>query len=398
MGPGFDYQNQNFCGATDKASRFPYLLRYDIEVSGFGSHRSGHLDLLGLKSVTYPGSHSTEGWPTLGLNTIRWAKRQGAVVGYAHSGWGLAVSGSALPTYEVPRYDGIGANEYIVDVTHEVEGPDGRPVPAVDFMSAVDSPLIYELNMWYHTLNAGFRARLAGETDFPCVYGQRVGIGRTYVRTAGPLSYESWCEGLRQGRSYVGDGYSHLMNFSVNGCAVGEAGSEVQLAAAATVEVRVSAAALLAAEVDTRYHGLSTPAAPFASSEGRPFWDIERARVGASRRVPVEVVVNGEPVLRQELEADGNLRSLAFHVPIGRSSWVALRILGSCHTNPVFVIVAGRPIRASRRSLAWCLKGVDQCWSQKEPTLAAAELTEARTAYAHARETYRRRMEECDTE
>ena len=26
----------------------------------------------------------------------------------------------------VPPYDGIGANEYIVDVTHEVPGPDGR--------------------------------------------------------------------------------------------------------------------------------------------------------------------------------------------------------------------------------------------------------------------------------
>src|SRR5204863_2701657 len=28
-GPGFDYQKQFFCGALDKVSEYPYLLRYD---------------------------------------------------------------------------------------------------------------------------------------------------------------------------------------------------------------------------------------------------------------------------------------------------------------------------------------------------------------------------------
>jgi hypothetical protein len=40
---------------------------------------------------------------------------------------------------------------------------------------------------------------------------------------------------------------------------------------------------------------------------------------------------------------------------------VALRILPSSHANPVFVLVGGKPIRASRRSVEWCLKGVGQC-------------------------------------
>ena len=48
-GPCFDFQKQFFCGAVDKVSQYPYLLRYDIEVSGFGSHQSGHLCLLRLK-------------------------------------------------------------------------------------------------------------------------------------------------------------------------------------------------------------------------------------------------------------------------------------------------------------------------------------------------------------
>ena len=81
---------------------------------------------------------------------------------------------TTLPTYDMPAFDGIGANEYIVDVTHD----------ACDFISAVDTPIVWELNIWYHTLNCGFTTRISGETDFPCIYGERVGLGRGYVKTA----------------------------------------------------------------------------------------------------------------------------------------------------------------------------------------------------------------------
>ena len=54
-GPCFDYQKQFFTGEDDAVSRYPYLLRYDVEVSGFGSHQSGHLCLLRLKEQIYPG-------------------------------------------------------------------------------------------------------------------------------------------------------------------------------------------------------------------------------------------------------------------------------------------------------------------------------------------------------
>ena len=58
-----------------------------------------------------------------------------------------------FPNYVPAKFDGIGANEYIVAVTHD----------AVDFFSAGDTPLHWELNMWYHTLNVGFRTRISGE-------------------------------------------------------------------------------------------------------------------------------------------------------------------------------------------------------------------------------------------
>ena len=84
-------------------------------------------------------------------------KHRGPITGFAHSGNGLQVRSRELPNYEMPNFDGIGAQEYIVDVTHDV----------VDFISAADTPFVYELNIWYHTLNCGYRTRVSGETDFP---------------------------------------------------------------------------------------------------------------------------------------------------------------------------------------------------------------------------------------
>ncbi len=130
----------------------------------------------------------------------------------------------------------------------------------------------------------------------------------------------------------------------------------------------------------------------------KPYWDVERARLGDSREVPLEVVVNGWPVARKAIVADGKLQEVSFDVEIPRSSWVALRILPSSHTNPIFVLVGGKPIRASRRSVDWCLKGVDQCWSQKEKFIKAAELEDAKAAYAHARTTYQKLLTECDAD
>jgi hypothetical protein len=280
----------------------------------------------------------------------------------------------------MPPFDGIGANEYIVDVTHD----------AVDFISAVDTPAVWELNIWYHTLNSGFRTRLSGETDFPCIYGERVGMGRSYVRLDGKLNYDAWVKGLQDGRSYVSDGKSHLLDFRVNNLLIGTEGSEVKLDAPQRVRVTARVAALLDEKPNETIRG--------RRYDQTPYWDIERARIASTREVPVEVVVNGQVAATKTIVADGTLRDLAFDIPIERSSWVALRIMPSSHTNPIFVIIEGRPVRASRRSAEWCLKAVDQCWSQKAPKISARERSEAEKAYQYARQVYRRIMAESTTQ
>jgi hypothetical protein len=385
--PCFDFQKQFFTGKDDGVSRYPYLLHSDIEVSGFGSHQSGHLMLLGLKEQIYPGGDSDKHWPTLCLNTLRWAKKQGAVCGPAHSGWGLEVATSELPNYVVPPYHGIGANEYIVDVTHEVPGPEGKPVPAVDFMSMVDTPYVWELNMWYHTLNVGFRTRISGETDFPCIYGKRVGLGRSYVKLEGKLRYEDWCEGIRRGHNYVSDGRSHLLDFQVNGAAMGENGSEVRLAEPGVARASAKVAAFL--------NETPNPQLQNRPYQQKPYWDIERVRIGETREVLVELIVNGYPVARQVILADGQSRVVSFEVRVAKSSWVAIRILASSHTNPIFVLVGDKPIRASSMSAERCLQGVDKCWAEKERFIKADEMAAAKEAYEHARSTYRSLLAEC---
>ena len=93
-------------------------------------------------------------------------------------------------------------------------------------------------------------------------------------------------------------------------------------------------------------------------------------------------------------EADGRTRDVAFDVKIDRSSWVAMRILPSSHTNPVFVLVDGKPIRASKKSAQWCLDGIDQCWKQKVKLIRPKERADAQKAYDEARTVYRAILKE----
>jgi hypothetical protein len=248
------------------------------------------LCLLRLTEDDYPGADQIEQWPSWTGPVLAWGQKQGGVVGYSHSGWGLALpdimpngerkfpgqpwggapagwegkAADKLPDDALPRFDGIGANEFIVTL------PNGQ----CDFLSAVDTPAVWELNIWYHTLNCGLRGRISGETDFPCIYGERVGLGRIYVKlpTDKPLDFDAWCEGLKHGRSYCNDGLSHLFDFQVNDVAVGEPGSDgkisqLNLPQAGKVRVGCQASALLAEKPTPETERIRT-----ARLDAKPYW------------------------------------------------------------------------------------------------------------------------------
>ena len=386
-GPCWYHQKQYFEGKPNKLSTPNNLLRYDIEVSGFPSSHCGHLSIIRLKEDDYPGTTRIEQWPSWNLPILRWGQKQGAVVGYSHSGWGLAVKENKLPSLEVPPFDGIGANDFIMT----------GPLGACDFISAVDTPSIWELNIWYHMLNCGVTTRISGETDFPCIYGERVGLGRSYVKlpAGSPLDFDHWAEGIKAGSCYVSDGASHLIDFTVGGLEVGQPGKDGKpsvLAAQADKKLTVTArvAALAPQQAD--------PSIAKRRMQDKPYWHIERARIEGTRKVPVELIVNGQPVARQEIEADGKLNDLKFEFTPRRSSWVALRIFPASHTNPVFVIVGDKPIRVNRQSAEWCIKGVEMCWKSKQRAIRDSEKKEARAAYDEATAYYKKVLAELPQE
>jgi hypothetical protein len=243
--------------------------------------------------------------------------------------------------------------------------------------------------MWYHTLNTGFRVRISGETDYPCIFDDRVGLARTYARLEGKLNFDDFVDRIKEGRSYVSDGKSHLVDFKVNGVELGTQQSEVKLNGPQKVQIAARAAAYLP-EVQDEIGAIIASRAPNLP----PYWDVERARIGQSRKVAVELVVNGRPVDKQEILADGKWQELRFQRPIDRSSWVALRIAYTSHTNPLFVLVDGKPIRASKRSAEWCRKGVDRCWEMKRARIRPEETKDAEAAYEKARQVYDRIIKE----
>jgi hypothetical protein len=206
----------------------------------------------------------------------------------------------------------------------------------------------------------------------------------------GDAGYDAWLvNGLQHGQSYFGDGRSHIFDFSIEGGVVGTGPDELHFDAPTEVRVVAHVCARLEPEITGATEKIRGKS-PFH----QPYWHLERSRVGTSRKVPVELIINGASVQRIELEADGKIHAVAFEVTISTSSWVAIRILPSSHTNPITVKVGSKPVRASRRSAEWCRRGVDTCWEQKWPRIRRTEIAEAKVAYDHARSAYDRIISE----
>src|SRR5439155_16777739 len=387
-GPCYDYQRQFFEAKPHRISEPLCILRYDVEVSGFGSQFLGHVCLLNLKDQTYPGSGGTssKGWPTWTTPLMRWAKKQGAYCGYAHSANGLNINPklaaqrligeldadkdgklspqeaakgllpasfadldtnkdgfvseaelvagiqrvmNQLPNLVIPELGGIGAQEIFVTTEQGL----------CDFISAMDTERVPEWNCWYHIMNCGFPLKVSGETDFPCISGGRVGEGRVYVQMGklDKIDFAAWCEGLAKGRSYVSDGYAHALQFTVAGK---KAGEQIDLPKAGKVQIQTKV----------------------AFGRELPLGTAKGGKVGVIDNRLVEVIVNGKVVASKQVPADDQTHDLTFDIDVERSSWVALRNFPQLHTNPVNVTIGGQPIRASRKSALWCAYCIEQLW------------------------------------
>ncbi|MEW4528683.1 CehA/McbA family metallohydrolase [Maioricimonas sp. JC845] len=435
-GPCFDHQRHFFSPLADAVSEPLTVLKYDLEISGFGSAAMGHVCLLNLENQTYPGSEGTSnrGWPSWTVPVMRWAKQQGGVTGYPHSDMrvdpasasarllkrfdksadgfldaneavaallpssfqsmdsdedgrlnrqelavGCDRAANDLPNVVLPAMTGAGAMEIFVST------PEG----VCDFISAMDTGRVGEWNTWYHLMNCGFPLKLSGETDFPCMSSRRVGQGRVYVQLGDvkSINFTNWCRGLGNGRSYVSDGYAHALDFRVSGVAPGL--DDIALESPETVAVAAKVAFAPETPEAVAHGTLDAPVARREVGDTRVLHAPRSEGTVAGGEREVELVMNGRVVAKRTVPADGQVHELSFEVPVERSGWIALRQFPQLHTNPVRVIVGGAPIRASRRSAQWCAESVELLWDNRSRMIREEERAAADAAYRRAVERYR---------
>jgi hypothetical protein len=163
---------------------------------------------------------------------------------------------------------------------------------------------------------------------------------------------------------------------------VGTKNSELDITADENINITAQVAAFLPEQQTEEGAAIAKRA-----TDEQPYWNIEHARIGKTRNVNVELIVNGEAVDTTQITADGSLQNISFQYPIKKSSWIAVRIFPSSHTNPIFIIKDGKPVH-ELQSAEWCRKAVDQCWMMKQGNIRSSERADAEAAYNNARKIY----------
>ena len=286
-----------------------------------------HLSLLNLVELITPFYIGSVGTAHHALypdnaSVLRRVHEQGGIGGYVHP-FGLR--------HRDPDAAGAGsARELPVDAV----------LGLADFVdvACIWSDELGTAEVWYRLLNTGSRIPGTAGTDVMSDIWRHPAVGttRTYVYTGEDhVHYDAWADAMAAGRAFVTSG--PMMTLEVSGAGAGGAGKgmgeELAVSHGDVVTVRATARSLFT------MHGL-------------------------------EIVQNGKIVHR--VDATGDLKSIdaELEIPVEGSGWIAARVLGPpqhgamdsylfAHTNPVFVIADGEPIR-SRDDAAFFVRWIDQ--------------------------------------
>jgi len=250
----------------------------------------GHLVVLGLKHAeiiyheyTYP--------------VIDWARKQGAVVGFAHMQYlpdGFPENMSCCDPLEYPVEVALGSGVFLME---DVRGSETA------------------LPHYYRLLNCGFRPGLAAGTDYPCD-SPPLPLGNllTYVNVPdGKLTYRKWIDGIAAGRTVISrNGHNEFLDLKVNG-GTGP-GGDVSLAKPGKTQIEL-------------------------------VWTSKQAAAGR-----LELIRDGKVVLSREAKAaPGQSSRLQESVDFQQSGWICARRMDArghvLHTAAVFVSVGGLPVR-----------------------------------------------------
>ena len=300
--------------------------------------------LLGLDSLRF--SEDVFSTPTSGVPVVDWARNQPrGLVGMAHAqywpsdGSFPTPPGGCCTPFEAVVHVARGKLDFLS--TDRV--PDGQ--------GAIDDGTF---KLWRSVENAGFRVAIAGGSDWLCAHQPGDDTPLTDVIVDGPLTYENWLAGIRAGRTSAVNAFAagpHL-NIRVEGKRLGE---ELSLAGPGEVRVLVE-----------------------ATSE---------------RAGDVEILVNGETRTRVAVSTGSQVAET--RLTISQSSWISARS-PRVITSPVYVIVAGRPVRASATDTCYLLRSVEdlQFLVTKNWLRLEGGQVEALSAYEQARQELERRHAE----
>ena len=310
-----NFQNvEHFTGKLARESDAEHFIKVGEE---FRHGLLAHLLFQNLKSIVWPvstGGLRENGvggydWPLM-LHAADDVHEQGGLVTWAH--W-------PYPSMEAPLDIALGRIDSVDILTT------GNPFehhPILVEIYKMHGPSAYSkppIEMYYHYLNCGFRVAASSGSD-KMALNPPMGSARTYVKTEGPLSYESWIEGIRKGRTFIST--YPLLDFSVNGK---EAGDTLELQpGTARLHVRARARSL---EPYTR----------------------------------LEIVVNGKVVRSAEPSGDHYDASIDETIDVQRGGWIAARAHGPkmlpygetwwkmpvfAHSSPIYLHMPGRPAPA----------------------------------------------------
>jgi cysteine-rich repeat protein len=304
-GDGYEADRPLFTGADHPVSAAGRVIHYDLEVSAFAADRTGHLVILGLRDLAFSGDPFRS--PKSGLSIPPWAKAQGerVVVGMSHgqfwppSGFRSPPVVCCMP-WEFPIQAARGGVSFLV-TERRGEGP---PIDPGTFL------------LWRTLMNSGFRIALMGSSDYPCVHREiDETTPRSDVIVSGPVTYDGWLEGIRRGRTVVTLDARHRLNLRLNGAPLGS-------------EVAARAGDVLLLSVESQ--------APEPTS--------------------VEILINGNPATSIVLPAGKQVATVRLGLPA--SAWISARTMRAA-TSAIYVVVDGRPIRASAADTCYLMKYVD---------------------------------------
>ena len=299
----------------------------------------GHVIILGLQ-------HGDSFFSEYTYPVLKWARDQGATVGFAHLQYlpeGIPKVLDCCAPLEMPVETALGNVSFLMEDVHGSE-------------TAIQA--------YYRILNCGFRPGLAAGTDYSCNFLEPLGTLLTYVHVPDrKLTYEKWVKGIAGGRTVVSrDGHNEFLDLKVNKTI--SPGEEIHLSGKGRVSVSV------------RWTSLK-------DSEGK-----------------IEIVHNGEVAASRAGSASPR-SPLTFETTVDfeRSGWLcARRVDGKghhSHTGAVFVTVGKAPIRASASDAEFFVQWIDNLLQQTSPGGAWSEFflkdrEAAQNRYRKARAVFER--------